>query len=36
MIDSECVIRDAFEGTMNFGAHATFVEKWLETLKSEA
>ncbi|EKM79444.1 hypothetical protein AGABI1DRAFT_114007 [Agaricus bisporus var. burnettii JB137-S8] len=36
VIDKKGIVRDAFEGTMNFGAHATFVEKWLETLKSEA
>ncbi|KAF5360469.1 hypothetical protein D9756_004729 [Leucocoprinus leucothites] len=30
VIDREGVVRDAVEGTMNYGAHTKFVEKWLE------
>lgn len=35
VINPGSIVRDALEGTMNYGAHAKFVEKWLETLKSE-
>ncbi|KAJ3564565.1 hypothetical protein NP233_g8214 [Leucocoprinus birnbaumii] len=30
VIDKDGIVRDALEGTMNYGAHAKFVEKWLE------
>ena len=32
---SLCVDRDALDATMNYGAHAKFVEKWLDKLDVE-
>jgi hypothetical protein len=28
-------IRDALDATVNYGAHAKFVEKWLDQLETE-
>ncbi|KAF9454712.1 peroxiredoxin Q [Macrolepiota fuliginosa MF-IS2] len=34
VIDQKGIVRDALEGTMNYGAHTKFVEKWLEGVNS--
>ncbi|KII90745.1 hypothetical protein PLICRDRAFT_107357 [Plicaturopsis crispa FD-325 SS-3] len=36
IIDSKGVVRDALDATLNFGAHAKFIEKWLVRLDAEA
>ncbi|CAK5275366.1 unnamed protein product [Mycena citricolor] len=35
IIDAKGIIRDTIEGTLNYGAHAKFVTKWLQKLESE-
>ncbi|KAI0076767.1 peroxiredoxin Q [Panus rudis PR-1116 ss-1] len=35
IIDSQGIVRDALDATMNYGAHTKFVNKWLEKLDAE-
>ncbi|KAJ3484259.1 hypothetical protein NLI96_g5760 [Meripilus lineatus] len=35
IIDSKGIVRDVLEATINYAAHAKFVDKWLEKLEAE-